>query len=86
MYNRGWQIPDGHINWTYYIFYGADIRIQQLDYIRDQIITLAHNIYEMDGEFTDYMEGVFDLKDDEDTIFFTWKIEDGEFTEIKERR
>jgi hypothetical protein len=68
------------------MFYGADIRIQQLDYIRDQIVALANNIYEIDGELTDYMEGVFDLKDDEDAIFLTWKIKDGEFTEIKERR
>lgn len=26
MYNKGWQIPDSHINWTYCMFYAADSR------------------------------------------------------------
>ena len=68
------------------MFYGADIRIQQLYYIRDQIITLTNNIYDVDGEFTDYIEGIFDLEDDEEAVFLTWKTRDGKFTEIEEKR
>ena len=85
MYNKGWQIPDGHINWTYYMFYGADIRIQQLDYIRDQIIALTDNIYEVDGEYMDYIEGIFDLEDDEEAVFLTWKTRNVNLRKLKRK-
>lgn len=86
LYNKGWHIPDEHINWTHYIFYGADIRIQRLGYIRDQVIALTNTICDEDGEFVSHIEGIFDLEDEEQEVCFTWKTKNGKFLEIEEKR
>jgi len=85
-YNWGWHIPEGCINWTFYIFYGADIRIQQTDFIKDQVIEIATTVFEKDGEYIEFVRGIFDVEDEEKEIFFTWKMVDGNFIEIKENR
>lgn len=86
MYNKGWTIPSEHINWTFYFFYGADIRIQYTEFIRDQIIAMTNEIVRYDEEFTDYINGIFDLEDDEGEVFLTWKTKEGEFFEIDNER
>ena len=83
MYNLGWHIPDTHINWTHYIFYGADIRIQCTDYIKDQVKEISETIYEIDGEFTDYTEGIFDLDDEENEVSISWLVKDQNIEEKK---
>jgi hypothetical protein len=81
LYNKGWIIPDSHINWTHYIFYGADIRIQRLDYIRDQLKILAKEIFEIDGETIDYISGIFHLQHEEGTEIYVLKMSEGKFYE-----
>ena len=83
MYNLGWIIPEEHINWTHYIFYGADIRIQYLDFIGDQIRELAEKIYEIDEPYTDRMNGRFDIDDEMEELKFIWQIIEGDFNSIK---
>jgi len=36
-YNKGWRYPEEIINWTAYIFYGADIKEYYLEFIQDEI-------------------------------------------------
>jgi hypothetical protein len=40
-YTNGWSSPRRHINWTHYIFYGADIRESALGWFTDQISEIA---------------------------------------------
>ncbi|MBC3908220.1 hypothetical protein [Undibacterium umbellatum] len=83
MYNQGWVIPDTHINWTHYIFYGADIRIQRLSYIRDQLKTLTKEIIHTEDWATDYLTGIFHADHEDGTESYIWKLSEGEFYEEK---
>ncbi|WP_327071276.1 hypothetical protein [Kitasatospora sp. NBC_01302] len=40
-YFDGWSTPRRQINWTRYIFYGADIRASALDWFAEQIREIA---------------------------------------------
>lgn len=82
MYNQGWVIPETHINWTHYTFYGADIRIQRLDYIRDQIKALSHDVAWRDDDRTGYLAGIFHADHEEGTEHYLWTLADGQFDEV----
>ncbi|OWR31284.1 hypothetical protein CDO73_07740 [Saccharibacillus sp. O23] len=41
LYQKGWVFPENQVNWTSYIFYGADLREYDLDFIKDQIREIA---------------------------------------------
>ncbi|WP_439678826.1 hypothetical protein [Embleya sp. MST-111070] len=40
-YSNGWGTPRRHVNWTHYIFYGADIRESCRDWLLDQLREIA---------------------------------------------
>lgn len=81
MYNKGWVIPDEHINWTHYIFYGADIRVQRLNYIKDQLKALSKEVIKIDGDFTWYLNGVFHVDHEEGNESYIWKLSESNFYE-----
>ncbi len=70
LYQKGWQIPKEFINWSAYVFYGADIREYHTDFIKDQIVAIA--------EFNEEIEGYFHVDDDEGNIKLCWKLCKGE--------
>ncbi|MFD4527407.1 hypothetical protein ACFWP7_26435 [Streptomyces sp. NPDC058470] len=40
-YSNGWGTPRRHVNWTHYMFYGADIRESALEWLLHQIRDMA---------------------------------------------
>ncbi|WP_404961871.1 hypothetical protein [Streptomyces sp. 147326] len=40
-YSNGWGTPRRHVNWTHYVFYGADIRQSAVDWLIEQIREIA---------------------------------------------
>ncbi|MFC9247499.1 hypothetical protein ACFT7S_26885 [Streptomyces sp. NPDC057136] len=40
-YSNGWGTPRQHVNWTHYLFYGADLRQSALDRLVDQVGEIA---------------------------------------------
>ncbi|ARA92660.1 hypothetical protein AWN76_005435 [Rhodothermaceae bacterium RA] len=84
-YNQGWVVPDDHINWTHYLFYGADVRTYYSGYIRAQLEEIAQ-LSEQDYEFVDYPEGAFYVDDDggagERRVI--WILRDGELLEYEQ--
>ena len=40
-YSGGWGAPRQHINWTHYVFYGAEMRESALDEFREQVQEIA---------------------------------------------
>lgn len=58
LYNKGWHYPEEIINWTAYIFYGADIKEDCLNFIEEEIKEIVENIEEIEGMFfLDFEEG-----------------------------
>lgn len=74
LYNRGWHFQEEAINWTSYVFYGADIKNYCLNFIKDELV----DIIKINNE----MEGVFFI-DAEDGDKIIWKILDGKLLEKK---
>lgn len=74
LYNKGWHFQEEAINWTSYVFYGADIKSHCLSYIKDELADII--------KINDEMEGIFfiDVEDGDKVI---WKISDGELLEKK---
>jgi hypothetical protein len=70
LYQKGWHFPEYPINYTSYIFYGAEVKSD--DYIKDQIIDIIQSCEEIDGLFYFDYEGDYHTK---------WKIFDSKITE-----
>ncbi|MCQ8773100.1 hypothetical protein [Streptomyces telluris] len=72
-YSNGWSTPRRHINWTHYLFYGADVRESALDWFTDQITEIAQ-IPDTDGYL---VRGLF-LATHEVTGTMEWQIRNGQ--------
>ena len=75
LYQKGWQIPKDVINWTAYVFYGADIRQYNLDFIKDQIIEI--------GKIDEDIRAYFFIDDDENIENYNWKLLEGVLLEFQ---
>jgi hypothetical protein len=42
LYQSGWTFPDRQMNWTAYVFYGADLREYHLDFMKKQLSEMAN--------------------------------------------
>lgn len=74
-YSGGWGAPRRHINWTYYVFYGADIREAALDELLDQLREIAR-IPASDAD-NDRVSGLF-LASHEVHGMSEWQVRDGD--------
>ncbi len=77
-YIGAWKFPDNPLNWTAYIFYGADIRDRCLDFIKDQLIEMVN--LEKD------IIGIFYVDIEDTDIEEIWHIKDGILKEIDRRK
>lgn len=58
LYNQGWTFQNNIINWSSYIFYGADIKEYYLEFIRNEILCILELDEDIEGSFfIDYEEG-----------------------------
>ena len=74
-YNGGWAFPAQRINWTGYVFYGADIRDGAVDWFLDQLQQLA-TLPASDAD-NDRVRGLF-LVSHEVEGMAQWKVRDGQ--------
>ncbi|MGW6405414.1 hypothetical protein, partial [Streptomyces sp. NPDC055134] len=75
-YSHGWSTPRQHVNWTHYIFYGADIRESALEWFMDQIREIARiPASDDDG---DLIRGLF-LASHEVDGTTEWQVREGQF-------
>jgi hypothetical protein len=74
-YSNGWSTPSQHINWTHYIFFGADMRESALEWFLEQMREIAAvPASDVDG---DRITGLF-FASHEITGMSEWQIRDGE--------
>lgn len=71
LYQTGWRLPtvQNSFNWTLYVFYGADIRREYYDYIKEQIELIA--------KLDEKIEGFFMCSDEESEGDDEWRINNG---------
>lgn len=75
LYQLGWVYPENQVNWTTYIFYGADIREYHLGFIKEQISEIA-----VIPEITGY----FLIDDHEGEQKLCWQVFDGHLVETEQ--
>ncbi|MFF4533767.1 hypothetical protein ACFY1P_31415 [Streptomyces sp. NPDC001407] len=74
-YSNGWGSPRQHVNWTHYLFYGADIRESALDWFIEQITEIARiPASDDDG---DLVRGLFLARHEVDGTT-EWQVRDGQ--------
>ena len=76
MYQSGWSFPEKIINWTAYVFYGADIREYHSDFIKEQVVAIAKINHEIIGFF------LIDDHDGETKI--CWQVFNGKLVETEQ--
>jgi hypothetical protein len=81
LYMKGWCHPQP-INATPYYFYGGNIRIQALESIRILVEEIA-TINTIDGEFTDYVNGVFYVDHENEKDKWIWEVHGGKLVESR---
>ncbi|MGH3389800.1 MAG: hypothetical protein ACRDOO_13090 [Actinomadura sp.] len=74
-YSSGWGTPRKHINWTYFVFYGADIQAQNLNWLLAQLRDIAR--IPPSDEDNDRVQGLF-LASHEVDGMSEWQIRDGQ--------
>lgn len=73
-YSGGWSFPTRHFNWTYYAFYGGDVRESAVDWFMDQLrLMAAIPASDDDG---DRVRGLF-VASSEVTQQVEWQVRDG---------
>ncbi|CAL9574115.1 hypothetical protein SUDANB120_04910 [Streptomyces sp. enrichment culture] len=73
-YSHGWTTPRRQVNWTRYVFYGADIRESALDWFTDQLGEMAQ--IPASDEDGDLVRGLF-LAGHEAGGGTEWQVRDG---------
>ncbi|GED12592.1 hypothetical protein [Aneurinibacillus migulanus] len=76
LYQSGWNFPEKVINWTAYVFYGADIREYHSDFIKKQVVAIA----KVNPEITGYF--LIDDHDGEKKV--CWQVFDGNLVETEQ--
>lgn len=82
LYQHGWHIGEV-INWTRYIFFGADIRAYYLDFYKNIFIKIALLQVKDEDNLLFIPEGLFYIDSEEGSgRSFTWTIKNGVLSEI----
>lgn len=77
LYLQGWQWQEQTINWTAYIFYGADVKIEGLnlfEMILNKLISLNFNL-----------SGYFEAQGEDEQKILTYKITDDHIRKLTEK-
>lgn len=51
LYLKGWCWSETNINWTHYLFYGADVTEEGLEFFKNMLADLANNGLKLSGYF-----------------------------------
>lgn len=79
-YNESWVFPRRG-GYSRFIFFGHTVRDVALDSLRGQIRRIATAVMTKDGEFEDYVEGLFHIDAEDGRFHYVWRCKDGEFIE-----
>ncbi|RFS80973.1 hypothetical protein D0T12_34445 [Actinomadura spongiicola] len=74
-YSNGWGWPRQHINWTHYVFFGADIREWAVDALLTQVEEIAQ--LPASDEDGDRVTGLFFATHESDGMT-EWQIREGQ--------
>ncbi len=79
LYLRGFVFREKTVNWSTYIFYGAGIRTYNVPFIEGLLREIAEKVSRTDGEFTDHVQGLFHVNDEDRGEMVVWLIDHGSF-------
>lgn len=74
-HSGGWGLPQRHVNWTHYVFYGADLRDDGTGWLLAQLRQIAP--LPAGDEDGDHVRGLF-FASHEETGQRQWQVRDGQ--------
>ena len=79
----GWIIPDEPRVWMHYAFYGRDVRIKAVPFVRHQMGLIAQIKIADEDRFEEHPQGVIhvDAQDEALGSLCVWEIKSGRLTE-----
>ncbi len=79
LYMGGWVAREKHINWSSYIFYGADVRTEALPFFESLLRVIAEKATFHADDDVFCARGVFHIDDEDNEQTTIWKISGGHF-------
>ena len=80
-YTDSWHFPQRGGGFSRFVFFGCTVRDVSLDEVKQQIQRIAITVVSRDGEYIDYVEGIFHITPEGGSFETIWKCKDGSFTE-----
>jgi hypothetical protein len=80
-YTDSWYFPQRGGGFSRFVFFGCTVRDVSLDEVKQQIQRIAITVVSRDGEYIDYVEGIFHITPEGGSFETIWKCKDGSFTE-----
>lgn len=74
-YLKGWSFPQEPLNWTAYVFFGADVKSNVTDSLRETLMELAKLLPSADGYFW--------IDEEEGNGSYEWVLGNGSLVERK---
>jgi hypothetical protein len=79
LYMGGWIAREKQINWSSYLFYGADVRTETVPFFENLLREIAKKAIHKVNDEVFYPRGVFHLDDEDNQQTVIWRISGGQF-------
>lgn len=77
-YTDSWCIQTKGGGYSRHLFFGCSVRESEVEQVRAQVARIASEVFTIDGEFTDYPEGLFRVEyESEGLPVEIWQISAG---------
>jgi hypothetical protein len=80
-YIDSWCFPQSGGGFSHFAFFGCTVRDSSLNQVKRQIQRIASTAVSQDGEYVDYVDGVFYVTPEDDACEVIWRCKDSHLTE-----
>ncbi|MES2569332.1 MAG: hypothetical protein V4710_04675 [Verrucomicrobiota bacterium] len=85
-YASSWHFPAEGGGFSRFVFFGCTIRDSAVPSFRSQLERITSTVVSHDGDLTDYVEGVFHVKPEDESAEFVWHLSSGCLVETNNLR
>ena len=79
LYLQGFLFQRQQINWSSFVFYGAEIQTSAIRFMEDLVKEIAETVLDRDGDYADYPRGLFHVDDENEDAMIVWLVAHGKF-------
>jgi hypothetical protein len=80
-YGESWCFQDRGGGYSRFVFFGCTVRDVSLAEVRAQVARIAETVSSRDGADLDFVEGVFNVAAEDESVRLSWQCRAGQFHE-----